>query len=973
MTIVSKVAKVPDRTASNAFGALLRRYRRAAGLTQEALAERAGYSAVYVGMLERGQRLPHLATVEQLVDALALTGRERDVLQAAARQDRSGDDQMPRLVGRAAELDQLERHLMGEGPPLLLLAGEPGIGKTSLLREVGRRAGGRGWSVVSGGCRRHDHEPYAPLPEALAAHLQDQTPGQTRRDLHGCAWLVRLLPEVADLGIDPLPAREVPPGQERRLIFGAVARYVANIAGPAGTLLLLDDLHWAGADALDLLTTLLRDAAGVPLRATGAYRETELQPRDPLATALADLAHAGLTTRLMLRGLSPDETGQLLDRLVTVWPDSRDDLRARVVRQADGVPFYVVSWAHGLSAHGDGAMVAQVPWDVAQSVRQRVATLAEAVRGTLQAAAVIGRVVPPTLLVRVCAWPEAETIAALATLRAAGMLGERDGNYHFAHDVIRDVVESDAGSAQRIALHRRIGDALERAAGELPVEALAYHYEAGHAPEQAVLYLDRAGDRAAGRAAFATAEGHYRKLIDGLDMLGRREDAARAREKLGAMLMLAGRYDAALAMLERTVAAFRDLGDGDGMARAMARIGYIHGWRGTADQGIERVRPLLNLLDAEGATPGTAMLHMALAQLCFHSGRATESLAAVERAAQVARTFDDARTTALAEMAHGHILHMVGRVDEAIPSIEEGVRLAEALGDRGILAGALDSLISVERAAGAFASASRLNQRALTLAEQAGNPLQVVLMLSVRGWLLFLTGDWSAARADLERAAALQREIDAAWLCPWQLGRLCLAEGDIAAACDHFDACLATAERGGDIHALRLVHQSLAEIDLAGGRPAEAAVRLTPLFDRPGLEEWQVTEMLPTLVCAQMELGELERAASTAADAMRRARRQRNRLALVEALRVAGLVATRQRRWQHAAAALTEAVALAREIGYPYGEARVLHTAGLFATARGEEKAAREHLTAALAICVRLGAYGDAERIEDSPMQLASS
>jgi hypothetical protein len=145
--------------------------------------------------------------------------------------------------------------------------------------------------MLEGGCqRRGGHAPYAPFLAALQRHIRHQSPAQQRTELAGCTWLVRLLPELAAGPIESLPAWTLPPEQERRLMVQAVLRFLANVAGPAGTRLVLDDLQWASPDALELLTVLARSASEVPLRMIGAYRHTEVGPQHPLASMLAYLA-----------------------------------------------------------------------------------------------------------------------------------------------------------------------------------------------------------------------------------------------------------------------------------------------------------------------------------------------------------------------------------------------------------------------------------------------------------------------------------------------------------------------------------------------------------------------------------------------------------------------------------------------------------------------------------------------------------
>jgi hypothetical protein len=181
--------------------------------------------------------------------------------------------------------------------------------------------------------------------------------------VQGCGWLVRLLPELLEAGVVTAPMWTLPPEQERRLMFGAVARYLANVAGPSGTLLLLDDLQWAGGDALALLERLVTEVAGegseseggAPLRLLGAYRATEVRPEDPLGLVLADLARQGLGMRHQLPPLTHDEASALLGQL---WPGPQDEqqegqqaeeqrtraqvARAETLRRAEGLPFYLV-------------------------------------------------------------------------------------------------------------------------------------------------------------------------------------------------------------------------------------------------------------------------------------------------------------------------------------------------------------------------------------------------------------------------------------------------------------------------------------------------------------------------------------------------------------------------------------------------------------------------------------------------------
>jgi predicted ATPase/DNA-binding XRE family transcriptional regulator len=517
--------------SSQTFGDLLRQHRLAAGLTQEDLADLAGLSARGLSDLERGARLvPRRETIQLLAEALHLSAAERTRLEAAARkpgipaaQPSGGSSPAPALplVGRAQELALLDQ-LLADGPPVLLVAGEPGIGKSRLLQA-----------------------------------------GIERAQVQGCTWLVRLLPELADTGVVSRPTWTLPLEQERRLMFSAVARYLTNGSGPAGTLLVLDDLHWAGSDALDLLQALVSAPTERPLRILGAYRDTDVAQEDPLALFAADLTREGHASRAELAPLA--EAKALLAELLPETADGDPHLRQQVLARAGGVPLFLVS---------------HVPWTLREAILQRVVAVPKVAQQVLRLAAVIGRRVPRALLVAAARADLAED-AMLDALERCGrvrLLAEAGGDaYQFTHDLIREVVLSDLGTARRALLHRRVAEVLEATVPAPAVSVLAYHYAQSDEQDKAIVYLERAGDVARARYAQTEAESAYREVIARLETLGRGAQAAAVNEKLGMMLALQARYDEALVTLEQTGEVYRMEGDLEGEVRALPGLpGEVH-------------------------------------------------------------------------------------------------------------------------------------------------------------------------------------------------------------------------------------------------------------------------------------------------------------------------------------------------------------------------------------------------------------
>jgi tetratricopeptide (TPR) repeat protein len=195
-------------------------------------------------------------------------------------------------------------------------------------------------------------------------------------------------------------------------------------------------------------------------------------------------------------------------------------------------------------------------------------------------------------------------------------------------------------------------------------------------------------------------------------------------------------------------------------------------------------------------------------------------------------------------------------------------------------------------------------------------------------------------------------------------GKLRMQSGEWAAAAEDLAEVSALLERAGDLNPLREAQTLLAELDLLEGRPEAARDRLIPLLDRVSLEELDVTQLLPTLAWAHLELGNVATAREVVKQAIRRARAQSLHRALVDALRVQAMVAILQRDWESAEQALEEGSTLAQAMPYPYAEGRLQHVYGEMYLQKGEPGSARERLEAALAIFRRLGARKDIERAE---------
>jgi len=694
-------------------------------------------------------------------------------------------------------------------------------------------------------------------------------------------------------------------------LFAAIARLLGDLATPRPLVLAIDDLHAADVASLQLLHYLARAASERRWLIVGTYRDEDVTAASPCGQLCATLTREELCRRVDLRQLAHPDCDAFVQ---AVLPDGvvESALLERLYARSLGNPLFVQELVRLLREQGmltlvNGSWQAPVgdvgaPRGVRDLVEARAQGLGDDVRHTLTLAAVIGMDCAFSLLSAVSDLAEEPLLDALDRTLEAQILDEREGGYAFRHPLFRAALYERLSRARRARLHGAVARALEAQRPD-EAEALAYHYTQSGDADRAIAHLEQAGDRARAVYANETAAARYGEAVDRLDGQGRSAAAAGVREKLGPVLLTMGRYDEARAVLDRAALAYEAADDHEGLGRALAHIGHAYAFRGLPREGIARIQPALAHLEGYTSPGVLAALYVTLALLSFTHSAYTEQLAASARASDLASQVEDDSLRAEAEGWRGLALMSLGDPENACRVLEDVIPLAETAGATFALTGALHNLACIYHDWGELARSTAYQTRALELAERQGDPAAMAFFLFGLGYGDFYRGDWARARAYLRRAEAASRATPS-WCAPYPLmalGQLSLAEGAWEAATGYLEESLIPAEAIGDVQALRNAQSLLAERDLLDGRPEAVITRLSPLLDRPGLEEISVTEILPPLAWARLELGEHAAAREIVQQSVARARARRYRLILVDALRVQGLVALRQKCWLEAA------------------------------------------------------------------------
>jgi DNA-binding SARP family transcriptional activator len=636
------------------------------------------------------------------------------------------------LIGRERELAVLlegfRDALSGRGR-LVLIAGEPGIGKSRLADELAARAREHGAVTLFGRSWEAGGAPaYWPWVQAIRSYVRDCDPHALREQLgSGAADVAQMLPELRELLPDlGAPATLDPEGARFRL-FDATALFLRKAGDARPIVLVLDDLHAADTPSLLLLEFLAQQLVDVRVFVLGTYRDSELGPEHPLSAALTELArHAGL--RLHLAGLDQSEVTDFVE--INYGMEPSRGLAAAIHGKTEGNPLFVGEILRLLAAEGRLHEAADTPtWRVSvpASIRdvigRRVRRLSDDCKRVLTLASVLGAEFELDALSRASELDLETVLDLLDEAISAGVVSEvlgAHGRLRMTHALIRDVLYDELTATRRMRLHRRVGEALEALYADDPephLAELAHHfYEAASTGDagKTVGYARRAGDRAATLLAHEEAARLYAIGIETIESQASPDETERCDLllRLGDMRARAGDIPSARETYLRAAEKASAAALPEQFARAALGYGGRFVW--TRAWGDKQLVPLL------------------------------------EQALSVLPEEDsELRVRLLARLAGGPLRDTLPP-EPRVAMAEEAVDMARRLGDSGTLAYALAGRHCANWGPDVLAERLAIADELIQVAERAGDPERAHEGRDFRFWALLEAGDMPSAYEEYE-------------------------------------------------------------------------------------------------------------------------------------------------------------------------------------------------------------------------------
>jgi class 3 adenylate cyclase/tetratricopeptide (TPR) repeat protein len=731
-------------------------------------------------------------------------------------------------VGRADERALMERsraQARTGARRVVLLAGEPGIGKTRLASHAALRAHAEGFAVCWGACSEDVAAPYEPWIE-VCSQLVEHAPDDVLAGYVTAQGgdIARLARNLADRAPDAPPPQSSDPDTERFLLFRALDELLLAVGRSQPLCVVLDDFHWADGQSVALLKHVARAVEQGALLVTVTYRDSDLTKDHPLTGVLADLRRSEGVERIRLSGLGPDEVAELVAAAAGHALDADGlALAGGLSTETSGNPFFVGEILRNLIESGaitfdetahrwnvDEVAMGSLPESVREVVEHRIDRLGDHGREVLTLAAVIGRSFDVELLAQLVEMSEARLLDQLEAAVQASLLRESTevvGRFDFEHALINHTLHQGLGGTRRARLHQRVAEAIEWLHGpdsdeHLGELALHWRLATTHGRPKAADYSLRAGRRALEGLAPSEAA----KLFgDALDMLGSAATAARCEALIG--LGEAQRQTGLPAYRETLLKASgiaSELADADLAARAalannrgfVSRTGWVDAERvGAIERAIE-------LDDPPQPARHALLLSLLAKELTYEPDRARRRELGDEAIA-LARQASDPRALAVALESSCWSIWALDTLTTRSERARELSALVAQVRDLQVEFLARVRELSVAIELGDFGWADAALERAEAIAEQTRQPTQ-------RWNASFLAASMMCMRGELEASERLAEQA-------FQLGQ----------EAGHSDAATFY---GGTIVQIRLVQ----------GRGAEVIALIEGMVaENPGVPIWE--------------------------------------------------------------------------------------------------------------------------------------
>jgi DNA-binding SARP family transcriptional activator len=527
---------------------------------------------------------------------------------AVTRAPAAGNEARPSgaFVGRERELGELagalEDSLGGQGR-LVLIMGEPGIGKSRLAEELAREARNRGALVVVGRCWEAGGAPaFWPWVQALRSYVREVDADRLVAQLGGDATdLATILPELSEFVPGTPTLAAVEPDGARFRLFHATAEFLRRASRDRPIVIVLDDLHAADTPSLLLLQFLAREIGTMHVLLVAAMRDVDPVPGEAMTAMLAEITREPVTRRISIVGLSEAAVAEYVNAAASEIASA--ELAAELYAQTEGNPLFVTETVRLLAHEGAdlrprGGSV--IPQSVRDVIARRLLHLPEECRRLMLLASVLGREFTLDALARLDGDVGDRLLDtldhALEARILAGVPGV-PGRLRFAHVLIRDALYEGLTSTRRIWLHRRAVDALAAMYGDEPgahLAELAHHSIAGSDFAKGMRYAWRAADVAITLLAYEESARLYQAALDALDLADVSDERSRCELllSLGEAQARAGNTPQAKTDFASAADIARRLGMSRELARAAVGYGGRTPWGRVA--GDDQVVPLLD-------------------------------------------------------------------------------------------------------------------------------------------------------------------------------------------------------------------------------------------------------------------------------------------------------------------------------------------------------------------------------------------